>query len=110
MNAETFAEWLRSRGYSVYRTFSTYWYNAGPRILQAFPYHWLIQPDEEEIRSLMVNRNIIALRYSSPLETLTGKVSYHIVLNHCYDISLLNRKVRNGIRKGMENPPTMKNT
>jgi hypothetical protein len=103
MNAETFAEWLRCRGQKVYRTSSSYWYNAGPRILQAFPYHWLIQPDKEEIRSLMINKNIIALRYSSPLETRTGKISYHIVRNDCYDISLLNRKVRNGIRKGLEN-------
>ena len=37
MNSETFAEWLRRQGHRVYRTASSYWYEAGPRVLQAFP-------------------------------------------------------------------------
>jgi len=102
MNADIFSEWLRRQGHKVYRTESTYWYNAGPRVLQAFPYHWLINPGKKELRSLMLNNGILALRYSSPYDSDEGKLSYHIVQNNCYDISTLNSKARNGVRRGLE--------
>ncbi len=102
MNVETFVEWLRRRGHNVFKTPSSYWYDAGPRILQAFPYHCLIKPSNEEIRSLLIKERIVALRYSSPLDTPVGKLSYHIVLNKSYDISLLNRKTRNGVKRGLD--------
>ena len=49
MNAEIFAEWLRRQGHSVVRTTSSYWYDKSSRVYQAFPYHWIIQPTEEEL-------------------------------------------------------------
>ena len=78
MNAETFAEWMRRQGHQVYRTASSYWYDAGPRVLQAFPYHWLITPDNKERNELMLRHGIIALRYSTPLEVSgrDGQLSY----------------------------------
>jgi hypothetical protein len=103
MNAEIFSEWLKRQGHKVYRTESSYWYNAGPMVLQAFPYHWLINPGKEEIRSLMLNNPVVALRYSSPFSSNGGKVSYHIVRENSYDLDTLNNKARNGIRKGLEN-------
>ena len=72
MNAETFAEWMRRQGHHVFRTASSYWYDAGPRVLQAFPYHWLITPDEKEIRDLMLRHGIAAVRYSTPLDFPDG--------------------------------------
>ncbi len=80
MNAETFATWLRRQRYQVYRTPSSYWFNAGPHVLQAFPYHWQITPGRNETDVLMLKHGIIALRYSTPLTSLKGKVSYHVVL------------------------------
>ncbi len=62
MNAENFATWLRRQGYHVYRSASSYWYDAGPRVLQAFPYHWLITPTQRELDALMWKHGAIALR------------------------------------------------
>jgi hypothetical protein len=103
MNADVFSEWLTRQGYRTYRTESSYWYNAGPMVLQAFPYHWLINPGKEELRELMFNNPVLALRYSSPFNSNSGKVSYHIVQNSCYDLDNISCKARNGIRKGLEN-------
>ena len=102
MNPETFAEWLRRQGYRVYRTASSYWYEAGPRVLQAFPYNWIIRPDEREIRDLLLKNGFAAVRYSVPLSYRNGKASYHIVLHKPYQLEMLKRQTRNGIKRGLE--------
>ena len=103
MNAEYFAEWLRLQGHHVYQTKSSCWYDAGPRVLQAFPYHWLIQPDKRELRALILRNNILALRYSTPLGANEGIISYHVVLEDSdYTIEKLRTQARNGVRRGLE--------
>ena len=102
MNAETFAEWMRRQGHKVYRTASSYWYSAGPRVLQAFPYHWIITPSRGEIRALLLKHGIAAVRYSAPLSFSGGKASYHVVLKKPYQIDALKRQARNGIKRGLE--------
>ncbi|HLO14769.1 MAG TPA: hypothetical protein VK206_08070 [Anaerolineales bacterium] len=102
MNAETFAEWMRRQGHQVYRTASSYWYEAGPRVLQAFPYHWLITPDKKEIQSLMLKHGVISLRYSTPLDFPDGMVSYHIQLHQPYEFEALKSQTRNGIKRGLD--------
>lgn len=101
MNAEVFAEWLRRQGHKVLRSESSYWFNAGPGVFQAFPYHWLIAPGPEEIRRLMMGHGMIALRYSTPLDHPGGKVSYHIVLQKPYDLPMLKAQARNGVKSGL---------
>ena len=101
MNAEIFAEWMRRQGRHVYHTASSYWYDAGPRVLQAFPYHWLITPDQDELRGLMLSNGIIALRYSTPLDFPNGKVSYHVVLHKPYCLEMLKSQSRNGVKRGL---------
>lgn len=101
MNAEVFAEWLKRQGYRVFRSKSSYWYNAGPRVLQAFPYHWQIEPTDDELRDLTRASNAIALRYSKPISSLSGKVSYHVVAALPYEIDQLKSQGRNGVRKGL---------
>jgi hypothetical protein len=103
MNAETFAEWLRRQGYRVIRTPSSYWYEAGSRVYQAFPYHWLIEPTEGELRGLLLKSNAIALRYSAPMSHPRGKVSYHMVCEDAiYDLPSLSRQARQNVRRGLE--------
>lgn len=102
MNAEIFSEWLRRQGHRVYRTASSYWYDAGPRVLQAFPYHWLIQPAQSELRSLTLGKGNMAVRYSMPPDAPDGMVSYHVVLSNPYDLDMLRCQARNGIRRGLE--------
>jgi hypothetical protein len=79
MNAEVFAEWLRRQGHRVIRTPSSYWYEAVPRVYQAFPYHWLITPRDEELYQMLGENHAVGLRYSTPLDSHLGAVSYHSV-------------------------------
>jgi len=103
MNADIFAEWLRRQGHRVYKTTSSYWYDAGPRVLQAFPYHWQIQPEPAELRDLILKYSIFALRYSTPTSSPEGMISYHVVLNDLdYNMDKLRAQARNGIRRGLE--------
>lgn len=102
MNPDTFAEWMLRQGRRIYHTKSSYWYEAGPRVLQAFPYHWLIQPSREEIRGLMLRTGMLSVRYSTPLEFPGGKVSYHVVLKPPYNMDVLKNQARNGVKRGLE--------
>ncbi len=102
MDVETFKEWLIRQGHQVISTPSSCWYNAGPRVLQAFPYHWIIQPSRQELQSLMIRHGILALRYSTPLEAPDGMVSYHVILNPPYTLEMLSHRARNGVKRGMK--------
>lgn len=102
MNAEIFAEWFRRQGHKVIKTPSSHWVEAGPRVFQAFPYHWVISPDEEELRELVLEQNAIALRYSTPQTAPVGSLSYHAVLeNTQYILDDLPKKARHDVKKGL---------
>jgi len=104
VNPEVFAEWLRHRGHHVVRTASSYWFDAGPRVFQAFPYHWVIQPPREELRNLMLGKGIVALRYSTPVSAPTGCISYHAVYDKpTYALDNLERRSRQNVRTGLKN-------
>jgi hypothetical protein len=104
LNAEVFAEWLRRQGYDIEKTTSSHWYEASPRVYQAFPYHWLIQPPEEELLSLLRQKRAIALRYSSPVVNTVGCISYHAIYDKPdYTLDILDRRSRQNIRKGLKN-------
>jgi hypothetical protein len=102
MNAEIFAEWMRRQGRRVFRTSSSYWYEAGPHVLQAFPYHWLISPSEDEIRTLMLSYGMLSVRYSTLLNSPVGKISYHIILHNPYNADLLKPQARERVIRGLE--------
>ena len=102
MNAEIFAEWLRRQGHKVTKTASSYWVEVGPRVFQAFPYHWVISPVEDEINKLMTDQNIVALRYSTPQASPIGSLSYHVVLEkEQYTQKDLPKKARYDVKKGL---------
>jgi hypothetical protein len=101
MNAENFSEWQRRQRHKVIRTKSSYWYEEPRHIIQAFPCHWVITPSEREIRDLMLKNRIIALRYSTTLESTIGKISYHIVQNTPPDIKKIRRVTQKQIGKGL---------
>jgi hypothetical protein len=102
MNAEIFAEWMRRQGHRIFRTTSSYWYDAGPHVLQAFPYHWLLHPSKDELSNLMLSHGIVSLRYSTPLDVPDGKISYHIILHNPYDMDMLKSQSRNGVKRGLK--------
>ena len=104
MNAEVFAEWLRRQGYRVVRTASSYWYEVSARVYQAFPYHWVIQPTEDELSQFLRQNRAIGLRYSTSVGGPMGCISYHAVYDQpCYTLDGLDRRSRQNIRAGLKN-------
>jgi len=102
MNPDTFAEWFRRQGHSVILTESSYWTNFGPRVYQAFPYHWQIKPTEHEITVLLRRYKAIGLRYSTPITSPTGMLSYHVICSgETYELQDLPKKARHDVRKGL---------
>lgn len=102
MNPEGFAEWLRRQGHRVLRTRSSYWFDAGPRVFQAFPYHWVIEPTEEELRDLLCAEGAIGLRYSTPLEAEEGACSYHVIYERpSYELWDVDASIRSKVRRGL---------
>jgi hypothetical protein len=101
MDSENFAEWYRRQGHHVIRSANSYWYDAGPRVYQAFPFGQLIEPSDNELRSLMLKNGIISLRYSTPIQASIGKVSYHVTLAKPYSLELLRSQARNAVKRGL---------
>jgi len=88
----------------VVRTYSSYWHSAGPRALQAFPYHWTIVPGERELNDLMRDKRAFCLRYSAPLNSPSGCLSYHVVREGPeYDFQALGKWARKNVRRGSRN-------
>lgn len=100
---EVFSNWLRRQGYQIYKTKSSYWYNAAPHVLQAFPYGWLINPSEEELVNLQNQAGALAVRYSAPLDAKQGMASYHVVLTPPYSLEMLRSQARNAVKRGLQN-------
>ncbi len=104
MTPDVFAEWLRCQGQQVLRTPSTYWHSQGPRVFQAFPYHWIIRPSEEELSSLLREHGIIAVRHSTALDAPLGCLSYHAVYEKpTYNLEDLGEFARRNVRRGLRN-------
>ncbi|MBA3868200.1 MAG: hypothetical protein H0X30_03530 [Anaerolineae bacterium] len=104
MNADVFAEWLRRQGFDVIRSENSYWFNQGPRVYQAFPYHWVISPSEDEIIQLLRANNLLGVRYSTPYSAQLGRASYHAVYEGSnYTLESLGKSARKNIRRGLQN-------
>lgn len=102
MNAEILAEWFRSQGLKVYRSKSSHWVQAGPRILQAIPYHYVIEPTMDELNELLSDNGAIGLRYSTPLNASYGIASYHVVFTRDeYPLLSLPKKARHDVQRSM---------
>lgn len=95
-------EWMRRQGYRVVQTASTHWVEYGPHVFQAIPFNQLITPSENELTEFLHREKAAALRYSTPLESKTGSLSYHVVyeLDH-YSLEELPKKARYDVRKGL---------
>ncbi len=103
MNAQIFAKWMERQGYKVVKTQSTYWYEAGRRVFQAFPFHWVIRPSDDELMAMLLKHNAAALRFSTPIGNTRGLPSYHIVCNdHNYDLTGLPRQARQNVKRGLK--------
>lgn len=103
MTPEVFSEWLRRQGHTVFKTQSSYWADFGPRVLQSFPYHWTIEPAEEELTELLKAHKALGLRYSTTMSALQGAASYHAVYEaETYGYENLGKWARKNIRRGLD--------
>jgi hypothetical protein len=104
VTADVYSEWLRRQGGHVIRTASSYWHSNGLRVYQAFPYHWLIHPPQEEISELFFRDHVVAVRYSTSPDALVGYPSYHLVYERpTYDFEDLGQWARKNVRRGLRN-------
>jgi hypothetical protein len=104
MNPETFARWLEKQGRRVVRTASSYWHAEGVRALQAFPYHWTIEPSEGELDELLRHEKAVCLRYSTPVGSPAGCLSYHVIREGPeYNLNDLGKWARKNVRRGLRN-------
>lgn len=101
-NEEDPITWLRLQGHEVIKTNSSYWYDAGPKVYQAFPYHKVIIPTPVELQQLFQHSRAIAIRYSTPLCQPEGLISYHVVNKEIFNLTDIPKKVRHNVSMGLE--------
>ena len=100
---ESAVEWLRRQGHRLVFSASTCWYDAAPGIFQAFPYHPVIEPAEDELRQVFREGRARGLRYSAPPTSPIGKISYHVVYSKpVYGLEQVSRQTRQNIRRGLD--------
>jgi hypothetical protein len=103
MSSDTLATWLCRQGHRVIQTRSSLWYDAAPSVYQAAPYHWLIEPDDQEIEHIFRRTRAIALRFSTPRAAAAGAISYHMVYTgNIYECAQLPKKTRHAVTQGLE--------
>lgn len=100
---EPAVEWLRRQGHRLVVSESAVWYDPAPGIFQAFPYHPVIDPSDEELRRVFREGRARGLRYSAPLSSRCGKISYHVVCaKPSYGLAHVSRQTRQNIAKGLD--------
>jgi hypothetical protein len=103
VNPEVMAEWFRRQDHRVVRTASSWWYDAGARVYQAFPFHWSFRPLPDEAERLLRGVGGLALRFTTPLDAPEGRVSYHVVCDdRGYGLERLDGRARNAVRNGSQ--------
>ncbi len=103
MEQESLIEWLSRQGHQIIKTESSYWYDIGPKVYQAFPYHLLITPSNDEILNFFRQSKAIGIRFSTPLKQPEGQLSYHVVYDQAnYEFADLPKKARHDVTRGLE--------
>jgi hypothetical protein len=96
-------EWLRRQGHTVVSLKGNLLYDQAPGIYQAFPYHTLIDFSLDELHEFFRQSKALAVRYSSPLQSRLGKLSYHVVCTQKnYNSASLSKKPRRDVKIGLE--------
>lgn len=96
-------EWLHRQGHNVVSLKGNLLYDQAPGIYQVFPYHTLIDFSSDDLHEFFHQSNTLALRYSSPLQSKQGKLSYHVVCTQKnYNFASLSKKPRRDVKIGLE--------
>ncbi len=99
---DVMSEWFMRQGQSVILSESSSWCAFGPRVFQAIPFFRTIEPEESELRHILVRSSAVALRFSAPRNSGIGAVSYHVVCDsRDYDFCHLSRQSRQNVARGL---------
>ena len=103
-SAQSIVDYYQQRGLKIVQTSSCWWYNEfrRKRMYYAFPPHRIITPTSEEIRTLFhALPDTLVLRFLSP-STSSGTPSFIWTCRNPYDLTTLESKARNQVRRGRE--------
>jgi hypothetical protein len=102
-NSNPMVEFFRRLGHRVVRTSSSWWYDVQPGVFLAIPYYKQITPSEKEVKELMRQEKVSALRYPTTLDSYGFASNITINTNKDYNLAHLHQKARNQVRRGLEN-------
>jgi hypothetical protein len=106
---ENLTNWYTKQGYRVIITPSSGWVELVRGVFQAFPYHWIVTPSDEELKFLFKHHFVIAIRYSAPVRSSQGQISYHIVYDRKdYPLSPLPSNTKKGLKYATFAPISLK--
>jgi len=102
MNTDTLVEWFRRQEIRVIKVAGTYWAELASGVYQSLPYQKLLCPNKEEIKEMLRSQHAFGVRYSTPVESAEGMISYHVVCSDKdYSLDKLKAKARYDVRKGL---------
>lgn len=103
MPRDVMGEFFERLGHKIVRSAHGTWYDVQPNVLFSYPYYKLIEPTEDELRALIEEYKLSAVRFPTGLDRL-GFVSNRVInTNRNYDFNSMHQKARNQTRRAMEN-------
>ncbi|HYC56540.1 MAG TPA: GNAT family N-acetyltransferase [Candidatus Binatia bacterium] len=101
LDAEGLARFFERLGMRIFRSPSSWWYEAGPRFLLSLPSHTAIHVSDEEIRDLLAQSRTVGVRYVCE-EADGGKSSFHLACSDpAYSLEKLSANTRSKVRRGI---------
>jgi hypothetical protein len=100
---DVMGEFFERLGHKIVRSANGTWYDVQPNVMFSYPYYKLISPSEDELRALVEERKLFAIRFPTSIDKF-GFISNRVInTNKNYDFSSMHQKARNQTRRAMEN-------
>lgn len=101
---ETLANFARMRNLPVFQTAGAWWtpFSHGSRFLMTVPEQITVDRDEEEIARLLWSQRMVAARFPTMARRGMESGYYLWSRKEDFDLSHLDRKLRNSVRRGLE--------
>jgi len=103
MNEKNFVKWYELQGYNVIKSNSSYWIELGFMFYQSIPFNLIISPSNEELEHIISETAAVGLRFSSPVDSSEGYISYHVLYEgNKYELNSLSKKARYDVKKALK--------
>ncbi|HYB98673.1 MAG TPA: GNAT family N-acetyltransferase [Candidatus Limnocylindrales bacterium] len=101
LDADGLAHFFERLGMRIFRSPSSWWYEAGPRFLLSLPSHRSIHVGDDEIKDLLAQSRTVGVRYVCE-EADGGKPSFHLACSDpAYSLEKLSANTRSKVRRGL---------